>query len=146
MKGQDIKHVALQAQAEAKVGCQPSGDCGERRPRLRLPCFHALQKVERLRSQLHFIGVAARNKHTVFVGDDRQAEAFSPGQRFSVFAELPDQPAWIWTHCYSGMGTCFAWSLTLGQCSLQRSTLVPLLNCCTAASIGPGNSSCRNRR
>ena len=39
-----------------------------------------LQKLEKLRSELHFIGTAARNTHTVFVDDDRQAEAFSPGE------------------------------------------------------------------
>ena len=39
-----------------------------------------LQKLEKLRSELHFIGTAARNTHTVFVDDDGQAQAFSPGE------------------------------------------------------------------
>ena len=39
-----------------------------------------LQKLERLRSELHFIGTAARNTHTVFVDNDGQAQAFSPGE------------------------------------------------------------------
>ena len=39
-----------------------------------------LQKLEKLRSELHFIGTAARNTHTVFVDNDGQAQAFSPGE------------------------------------------------------------------
>ncbi|CAK0749269.1 hypothetical protein CVIRNUC_001897 [Coccomyxa viridis] len=62
MKGQDIKHLALKSQAEAK-------------------------KLERLQRSLHFIGAPQQNKHTVYLEPDSASE-FSPQQHFDTPKEL----------------------------------------------------------
>ena len=47
-----------------------------------------VQKVERLRSQLHFIGAAAPRQHVVFVDDEAAAQSFSAQQHFDTPNEL----------------------------------------------------------
>ena len=47
-----------------------------------------LQKVERLRGALHFIGAPAQARHTVFVDDEAEAAAFRPDAYFDTPAEL----------------------------------------------------------
>ena len=103
MKGQDIKYVALKSQAEAKVSSsfyhvtgaaeystfsgayvaavavQRLDVCSDRWP--------PLQKVERLRRSLHFIGAPQQSRHTVFL-DGEEAPSFSPQRHFDTPAEL----------------------------------------------------------
>ena len=50
-----------------------------------------LQKVERLRSQLHFIGAATSRQHVVFVDDEAAVQSFSPEQHFDTASELLDR-------------------------------------------------------
>lgn len=66
MKSQDASYISLRAQTEMK-------------------------KVERLRSQLHFIGAAAPNQHVVFVEDEAAAQSFSAEQHFDTPSELLDR-------------------------------------------------------
>ncbi|KAL3132654.1 hypothetical protein ABBQ32_009175 [Trebouxia sp. C0010 RCD-2024] len=66
MKSQDATYVALRAQTEMK-------------------------KVERLKSQLHFIGAAAPRQHVVFVDDEAAAQSFSAEQHFDTPSELVDR-------------------------------------------------------
>jgi U3 small nucleolar RNA-associated protein 11 len=54
-----------------------------------LPCLSLpLQKAERLKQSLHFIGLAPQNKHTVFVDSAKEAAAFKPAKFFDTPAEL----------------------------------------------------------
>lgn len=53
-----------------------------------LACSPPLQKAERLKQSLHFIGLAPQNKHTVFVGSAKEAAAFKPAKFFDTPAEL----------------------------------------------------------
>ena len=48
----------------------------------------ALQKVERLRGTLHFLGAPAQARHTVFVDSEAEAAAFMPEDFFDTPAEL----------------------------------------------------------
>lgn len=50
-----------------------------------------MQKVERLKSQLHFIGAAAPRQHVVFVDDEAAAQSFSAEQHFDTPSELLDR-------------------------------------------------------
>ena len=52
---------------------------------------HDVQKVERLKSQLHFIGAAAPRQHVVFVEDEAAAQSFSAEQHFDTPSELLDR-------------------------------------------------------
>lgn len=63
MKSQDASYLALKAQTETK-------------------------KVDRLRSQLHFIGAAAPRQHVVFVDDEATMQSFSAEQHFDTANEL----------------------------------------------------------
>lgn len=47
-----------------------------------------MQKVERLRGTLHFIGAPAQARHTVFVDSEADAEAFRPEDFFDTPTEL----------------------------------------------------------
>lgn len=47
-----------------------------------------LQKLERLKESLHFIGMAPQNKHTVFVEDPKEAKTFNPEEYFGTSKEL----------------------------------------------------------
>ena len=51
-------------------------------------CLLCLQKVDRLRSQLHFIGAAAPRQHVVFVDDEAAMQSFSAEQHFDTASEL----------------------------------------------------------
>lgn len=99
MKSQDASYISLRAQTEMKVHfpvvyvaftyvshstCLPYL-LGQIKP---LTC---VQKVERLRSQLHFIGAAAPNQHVVFVEDEAAAQSFSAEQHFDTPSELLDR-------------------------------------------------------
>lgn len=46
-----------------------------------------MQKLERLRRSLHFIGAPQQSKHTVFL-EGEEASSFSPQQHFNTPAEL----------------------------------------------------------
>jgi hypothetical protein len=48
----------------------------------------AVQKAERLKESLHFIGLAPQNKHTVFVDSAKEAAKFKPAKFFDTPAEL----------------------------------------------------------
>lgn len=50
-----------------------------------------MQKVERLKSQLHFIGAAAPRHHVVFVEDESAVQSFSAEQHFDTPSELLDR-------------------------------------------------------
>ncbi|DBA96634.1 TPA: hypothetical protein ACH3X1_015492 [Trebouxia sp. C0004] len=63
MKSQDASYLALKAQTEMK-------------------------KVDRLRSQLQFIGAAAPQQHVVFVDDQAAVQSFSAEQHFDTPNEL----------------------------------------------------------
>ncbi|DBA65845.1 TPA: hypothetical protein ACH3X2_002876 [Trebouxia sp. C0005] len=63
MKSQDASYLALKAQTEMK-------------------------KVDRLRSQLQFIGAAAPRQHVVFVDDQAAVQSFSAEQHFDTPNEL----------------------------------------------------------
>ena len=52
---------------------------------------HFVQKVERLKSQLHFIGAAAPRQHVVFVDDEAAAQSFLAEQHFDTPSELLDR-------------------------------------------------------
>lgn len=47
-----------------------------------------MQKAEKLKGSLHFIGMAPSNKHTVFVDSAAEAAAFRPSSFFDTPAEL----------------------------------------------------------
>lgn len=47
-----------------------------------------MQKAERLKSSLHFIGLGQQNKHTVFVDSAKEAADFKPAKFFDTPAEL----------------------------------------------------------
>lgn len=47
-----------------------------------------MQKAEKLKRNLHFIGMAPQSKHTVFVDSAAEAAAFKPEQFFDTPAEL----------------------------------------------------------
>lgn len=47
-----------------------------------------LQKAERLKQSLHFIGLGPQNKHTVFVDSAAEAAKFKPAKFFDTPAEL----------------------------------------------------------
>ncbi len=47
-----------------------------------------MQKVDRLRSQLQFIGAAAPLQHVVFVDDQAAVQSFSAEQHFDTPSEL----------------------------------------------------------
>ncbi|CAD7695565.1 unnamed protein product [Ostreobium quekettii] len=47
--------------------------------------------VEKLQSQLHFLGVPAKNRHTVFVDDEEAARRFSPEEYFDTPSDLLDR-------------------------------------------------------
>jgi U3 small nucleolar RNA-associated protein 11 len=47
-----------------------------------------VQKAEKLKESLHFIGLAPQNKHTVFVDSSAEAAAFKASQFFDTPAEL----------------------------------------------------------
>jgi hypothetical protein len=49
-----------------------------------------MQKVERLKRSLHFIGAPAQNSHTVFL-DEEEAASFRPDEHFDTPAELLDR-------------------------------------------------------
>lgn len=66
MKTQDVKYMALKAQVDAK-------------------------KAERMKSSLHFIGMANQNRHTVFVDEAANAKQFDPADYFDTPAELLDR-------------------------------------------------------
>lgn len=66
MKSQDASYLALKAQTEMK-------------------------KVERLRSQLHFIGASAPRQHVVFVDDEAAVQSFSAEQHFDTPSDLLDR-------------------------------------------------------
>lgn len=100
MKGQDIKYVGLKSQAEAKVCCflfiapffLPSYTTNAHRsifPNMYTPDARVrfVQKLERLRRSLHFIGAPQQSKHTIFLDED-EAPTFSPQQHFDTPAEL----------------------------------------------------------
>lgn len=113
MKSKDATYVAMRAQTEMKVhllfpwtdsGVQPfrslASVCSALQsidPYVSLvvvgtdqvsPC---VQKVERLKSQLHFIGAAAPRQHIVFVEDEAAAQSFSAEQHFDTPSELLDR-------------------------------------------------------
>lgn len=44
--------------------------------------------MERLAGSLHLIGAPAANRHTVFVDDEEQAQAFDPAAHFDTAPEL----------------------------------------------------------
>lgn len=48
----------------------------------------AMQKLERLKERVHFVGVGARPRHTVFVDSDAEARSFSAEAYFDTPAEL----------------------------------------------------------
>lgn len=50
-----------------------------------------LQAVEKLQAQLHFLGVPASNKHTVFVDSEADVQSFSPESYFDTPKELLDR-------------------------------------------------------
>lgn len=50
--------------------------------------FCVSQKAERLKESLHFIGLGAQNKHTVFVDSAKEAAHFKPAKFFDTPAEL----------------------------------------------------------
>jgi U3 small nucleolar RNA-associated protein 11 len=67
MKTQDAKYLSLKATADTR-------------------------KAERLRGQLHLLGVPAKGrKHVVFVDDEREAAEFDPEKHFDTPAELLDR-------------------------------------------------------
>jgi U3 small nucleolar RNA-associated protein 11 len=47
-----------------------------------------LQKAEKLKESLHFIGMAPQNKHTVYVDSAAEAASFKAAQFFDTPAEL----------------------------------------------------------
>ena len=47
-----------------------------------------MQREQRLQSELHCLGAAAPQQHTVFVDDDSQAAAFDPEAYFDTDAAL----------------------------------------------------------
>lgn len=49
------------------------------------------QRLERMRGDLHFIGVPASNQHAVFVDSASEARAFSATKHFDTPEELLDR-------------------------------------------------------
>ena len=47
--------------------------------------------MERLQQSLHLIGAPAANRHTVFVDDEEEAQAFDPAAHFDTAPELLDR-------------------------------------------------------
>ena len=50
-----------------------------------------LQKLKRMKGNLHFIGLTGQAKHTVFVDSAQEAAKFSPSEYFDTPAELLDR-------------------------------------------------------
>eukprot|EP00301_Raphidiophrys_heterophryoidea_P019173 c4146_g1_i1.p1 GENE.c4146_g1_i1~~c4146_g1_i1.p1 ORF type:complete len:252 (+),score=34.07 c4146_g1_i1:44-799(+) len=63
MKSQDVNYLTLKSQTET-------------------------QKVETLKSQLHFIGLPPKNKHTIFVDDKESASNFDAAKHFQTHPDL----------------------------------------------------------
>ena len=86
MKTQDKKYIEMKAQMENKV--TPNFQVKGAREIPTNPCS---QKVEKLKSGLHFLGAPAANKHTVFVDTEQERQAFKPEEYFDTSAEFLDR-------------------------------------------------------
>jgi len=49
------------------------------------------KKIETLRSELHFIGLEPRNKHTIFVDDEKEAKKFDVVKHFQTHPAFADR-------------------------------------------------------
>lgn len=97
MKSQDASYMGLRAQTEMKVHQLVAQLWNASQLYLSFvvagteQASHDVQKVERLKSQLHFIGAAAPRQHVVFVEDEAAAQSFSAEQHFDTPSELLDR-------------------------------------------------------
>lgn len=58
---------------------------------LKLKHSMMLKKIERLKQSLHFIGVKGKNKHTIFVNDEKELDNFDPAVHFGIHPSLAGQ-------------------------------------------------------
>ena len=49
------------------------------------------QKVEKLRSSLHFLDAPRQNTHTLFLDDEKEVETFTTAKHFDTAPELADR-------------------------------------------------------
>ena len=106
MKSQDASYLQLKAQTESKVCALMGSSCPERVYRSHtgeqagksFPCWYwssrlcaAEQRLARQRQGLHFLGVPAKNTHTVFVDDESDLNEFSPAQYFDTPEQLVER-------------------------------------------------------
>ena len=91
MKDFDINFVQQRLQTEKRVSSRSSHtaclSCQASRTERRVH----LQRTERLRNSLHFLGCATPSNHTVFVDDEQSVRQLSREQHFGTPAELLDR-------------------------------------------------------